>query len=504
MSLPELSAVELRRLIGSRQISPVELMDACIQRIEKLNPAINAICATDFDGARASAKLAEAAVMRGDSLGLLHGLPLGVKDLQDTKGLLTTYGNIGLRGNIPKADNSLITRLRASGAIVTAKTNVPDMGAGANSRNPVWGATGNPFNPKLNAGGSSGGSAAALATDMLPICTGSDTGGSLRIPAALCGVVGMRPSPGMVPNDARPLGWSVISVLGPMGRNVADTAMLYAASTGSDPMDPLAFPVDASTLWPVKQLDLSKLRVGYTEDFGVCIVDQEIRRTFRKKIAALTPLVARCEPIDLQLGDADRAFDILRAESFVAAFADTWRNHPENLGPNIRANMEISASITLADRAWAHLEQTRISKKFAAAYEHYDLILSPATPLTPFPWTELYATHVDGQLMKNYYQWLALTYVVTLATNPTISLPCGTDEHGMPFGLQISGQLYRDGQLLAAAHAIEQAFIGHPEMDRPKPDISKLQTANPELTSIVTHPPVYSGESGVTSLKTAV
>ncbi len=504
MHLPELSAVELRRLIGNRQISPVELMEACIERIEKINPAINAICATDFDGARAGAKQAEAAVMRGDTLGLLHGLPLGVKDLQDTKGLLTTYGNIGLRGNIPKTDNSLITRLRAAGAIVTAKTNVPDMGAGANSRNPVWGATGNPFNPTLNAGGSSGGSAAALATDMFPICTGSDTGGSLRIPAALCGIVGMRPSPGMVPNDARPLGWSVISVLGPMGRTVADTAMLFAASTGSDPFDPLAFPVDASTIWPIKQLDLSKLRVGFTEDFGVCIVDQEMRRTFRKKVAAIAPLVASCEPIDLQLGEADRAFDILRAESFVAAFAETWKNKPENLGPNIRANMEISASITLADRAWAHLEQTRVCKKFAQAFEQYDLILSPVTPVTPFPWTELYATHVDGKAMKNYYQWLALTYVVTLATNPTISLPCGTDEHGMPFGLQISGRLYSDGNLLAAAHAIEQAFAGNKEMQRPLPDLNALKTAHPELKSIVTHPPVYSGDENVVGMKTAV
>jgi len=504
MSLPELSAVELRRLIGTRQISPVELMQACIDRIERINPAINAICATDFEEARAGAKQAEAAVMRGDALGPLHGLPLGVKDLQDTKGLLTTYGNIGLRGNIPKADNSLITRLRLAGAIVTAKTNVPDMGAGANSRNPVWGATGNPFNPSLNAGGSSGGSAAALATDLLPICTGSDTGGSLRIPAAICGVVGMRPSPGMVANNARPLGWSVISVLGPMGRTVADTAMLYASSTGSDPMDPIAFPVDASSIWPLKQLDLSTLRVGYTEDFGVCIVDQDIRRTFRKKIAEIAPLVARCEPIDLQLGDPDRAFDILRAESFVAAFADTWRNHPETLGPNILANMEISASITLADRAWAHLEQTRIARKFAAAFEQYDLILSPVTPVTPFPWSQLYATHVDGQTMKNYYQWLGLTYVLTLATNPTISLPCGTDEHGMPFGLQISGKLFSDGQLLAASHALEQAFKGSAEMKRPLPDLNKLSHANPELKSIVTHPPVYSAQGHHAEMKTAV
>nr|WP_315431625.1 amidase [uncultured Albidiferax sp.] len=493
--LPETSAVELRRLIGSRQLSPVELMDACIARIEALNPAINAICATDFDRARSAARQAEAQVMRGAPLGPLHGLPLGVKDLQDTAGLLTTYGNVGLRGNVPTADNLLVARLRAAGAIVTAKTNVPDMGAGANSRNPVWGATGNPFNAALNAGGSSGGSAAALAADLLPLCTGSDTGGSLRIPAALCGVVGLRPSPGLVANDARPLGWSVISVLGPMGRTVADTALQFAASVGPDPRDPLSYPVDAAQFWPLKDIDLSRLRIGTTEDFGICIVDPEIRRVFRQRVEAIRPLVAQCEPVDLQLGDADRAFDVLRAESFVAAFADTFRNAPETLGPNVRANVEMAAAITLADRAWAHLEQTRISRRFAKAFEQYDLILAPVTPVSPFPWTELFAGRIDGQDMRNYYHWLGLTYVVTLATNPALSLPCGTDEHGMPFGLQMVGRLHGDAQLLSAAQALEQAFAASPALCRPRPDLQALAQARPELKSIVTHPPLH-GEPG--------
>jgi len=495
-TLPDISAVELRRLIASRQVSPVELMDACISRIENLNPAINAICATDFTRAREAARAAEAQVMRGGPLGPLHGLPLGVKDLQDTAGLLTTYGNIGLRGNVPAKDNALVAKLRAAGAIVTAKTNVPDMGAGANTRNPVWGATGNPFNPALNAGGSSGGSAAALAAGMLPICTGSDTGGSLRIPASLCGVVGLRPSPGLVANDARPLGWSVISVLGPMGRNVADTALLMSASVGPDARDPLSYPVDASAFWPLKSVDLSTLRVGTTEDFGVCIVDPEIRRVFRQRVEAIRPLVASCEPVDLQLGDADRAFDTLRAESFVAAFADTYRKAPETLGPNVRDNMEIAAAITLADRAWAHLEQTRISRRFAKAFEHYDLILAPVTPVTPFPWTELFAGHIDGQAMRNYYHWLGLTYVVTLATNPALALPCGKDEHGMPFGLQVIGRLHGDAQLLAASQALEQVFAGSDSLRRPAPDLQALQAARPELKSIVTHPPEMAGVQG--------
>ncbi|HOB93962.1 MAG TPA: amidase family protein [Aquabacterium sp.] len=215
-----LSAVELRRRIGAKQLSPVELLDACIDRIAALNPHVNAVTATAFERARAEARAAEAAVLRGDRLGLLHGLPLGVKDLEETAGLPTTYRSPIHRANVPAADNGLVARLRAAGAIVTAKTNVPEMGAGANSFNLVWGATGNPFDPRLNAGGSSGGSACALALDLLPVCTGSDTGGSLRIPAAKCGVVGFRPSPGLVPSTRRPLGWSPISVVGPMGRTV--------------------------------------------------------------------------------------------------------------------------------------------------------------------------------------------------------------------------------------------------------------------------------------------
>ncbi|MEP6873355.1 MAG: amidase [Burkholderiales bacterium] len=494
-TLPERSAVELRRLIGSRQLSPVELMDACIARIEALNPAVNAIAATDFERARTSARVAEDDVMRGVPLGPLHGLPLGVKDLQDTAGLLTTYGNAGLRGNVPAHDNSLVARLRAAGAIVTAKTNVPDMGAGANTRNPVWGATGNPFDPALNAGGSSGGSAAALAVDMLPIATGSDTGGSLRIPAALCGVVGMRPSPGLVANDARPLGWSVISVLGPMGRNVSDTALQLAASVGFDARDPLSYPEHGTSFWPLATTDLSTLRVGTTEDFGLCLVDPEIRRVFRARIEAIRPWVASCEPAELQLGDADRAFDTLRAESFVAAFADTYRTAPEMLGPNVRANVEMAAAITLADRAWAHLEQTRIARRFAQAFERFDVILAPTTPVTPFPWTELYAGHIDGQAMRNYYQWLALTYVVTLATNPALSLPCGRDEHGMPFGLQLIGRLRGDAALLGAAQAFEHAFETAPALRRPRPDLERLRMARPELKGIVTHPPMVSGSA---------
>ncbi|MEK7345718.1 MAG: amidase [Pseudomonadota bacterium] len=497
MSLLELSAVELRRQIGEKQLSPVALMQACIDQIETYNPAVNAICATDYERALATAREAEAQVMRGAPLPLLHGLPLGVKDLQATAGLLTTSGNVRLRGHVPEQDVSYVARLRQAGAIVTAKTNTPDMGAGANSRNPVWGATGNPFNPALNAGGSSGGSAAALACDMLPLCTGSDTGGSLRIPSALCGVVGLRPSPGLVANDMRPLGWSAISVLGPMGRDVADTAFMMQASVGPHPMDPLSLGVQHEAFWPVQPADLRQLRVAYTEDFGACAVDPIVRRAFRERVQALSREVAVCEPLDWNLSDGHRCFDVIRAESFFAAFEEVYRTQPETLGPNVRANVEMAASITLADRAWSHLAQTRINRQFQAAFGHYDLILSPVTPLSPFPWTQLYAEVVDGQKQRNYYEWLSLTYMVTLATNPALSLPLGCDEAGMPFGLQLIGPLHRDAQLLRMAAALEQWGQTQPGFSRPRPDMTALQQARPELKSIVTHPPVLSGTTRV-------
>ncbi|RQR51604.1 amidase [Burkholderia sp. Bp9140] len=484
------NAVELRRMIGAKEISPVELLDACIERIEAINPAVNAITATCYDAARDAAKAAERKVLAGERLGLLHGLPLGVKDLEDTAGLLTTYGSPMSRGHVPSRDVVLVERLRAAGAILVGKTNVPELGAGANTRNPVWGATGNPFNPELNAGGSSGGSAVALACDMLPICTGSDTGGSLRIPASKCGVVGFRPSPGLVPNSRRLLGWTPISVVGPMGRDVEETALQLAATAGLSSGDPLSYETDAPGFTALPALDLATLRVGYTEDFGACDVDDDIRALFRSRMSALRKMVRTCEPVDFDLGDVHRAFDVIRAESFVAGLRDAYAREPDALGPNTRANYEIGAAMTLADSAWAHAEQTRIFGRFQRAFERYDVIVSPTTPVSPFPWRELHATQINGRAQANYYRWLALTYVVTLTTHPAISLPCGVDHAGMPFGLQIVGPFRDDLKTLAVAHAMEQAFAKEPTLRRPRPDLSTLTQANPALKSIVTAPPI--------------
>jgi amidase len=488
-TLPELSAVELRRLIGAREVSPVELLEACLARIERLNPFVNAVTATCFDRAREEARMAERAVLRGEPLGLLHGLPLGVKDLEPTAGLLSTQGTPSLRNHVPAQDIELVARLRRAGAIVAGKTNVPEMGAGANSRNPVWGATGNPFNPNLNAGGSSGGSAAALALDLLPLCTGSDTGGSLRIPASKCGVVGFRPSPGVVPSVRKSLGWSPISVVGPMGRTVADACLQLAASAGPHAGDPLSYPLDPLAFLQPGMADLSRLRVAWTDDFDCCDVDPGVRAAFRARIDAIRPLVAACDPVRLQLGEVHRCFDILRAEAFVAGMRATYERDPASLGPNPRTNYEMGARMSLADVAWAQSEQTRVLQRFQRVFDDHDVLLSPTTPVSPFPWIQPHAGVIDGRPQDNYYRWLALTYVVTLTTHPAISLPCGVDAAGMPFGLQVVGRFRGDLPLLGAAAALESAFARTTALRRPRPDVARLRAADPPLRSIVTAAP---------------
>ena len=505
-ALMALSAREVLQRFADQKLTPSEYLAACLERISQINPKINALTAIDAERAVAEAVQATGRWRAGTPKGLLDGLPIGVKDLQNTKGLLTTHGSIAARGNVPDRDLPMVARLRAAGAIVLAKTNVPELGAGGNSRNPVWGATGNPFDPNLIAGGSSGGSAAALAAELLPLCTGSDTGGSLRIPAALCGIVGYRPSVDVIAHPTRPLGWSGISVLGPMARTIDDAILMLGICQGYDPDDPLSIAGAPDRFATLPDIRLKDLRIGYSPDFGGAAIAPEIRQTFMERIDLIRPHVRDCRPADLSLGEMDRCFDILRAESFLSAFAEALERTPEAFGPHIATNVALGRSFTLADRGWAHSEQTRILRRFNALMQSFDVILLPTAPISPFPWTQSHAQVIDGQEMDIYYRWLALAYRGSLAGGPAITLPCGRDSSGMPFGMQMLGPVRGDQALLASARAFEQLFAQSPTTARPRPDLEATLPSRIDLRSIVTHPPQLDGHGPRAALriKTAV
>ncbi len=473
--LCDLGAVELRRRIGAKEISPVELLDSCIARTEAVDGAVNAMVARDFERARKTAQAAERAVVAGTPLGALHGLPVGVKDLNATEGLRTTQGSLLYQDHVPAADERMVAALRAAGGIVFGKTNTPEFGAGANTKNRVYGATGNPFDPERTCGGSSGGSAVALATGMVPLATGSDLGGSLRTPAGFCGVVGIRPTPGTVPVEARPVGLSPLSVQGPMGRSVADAALLLSAQAAHDRRDPFSRALDPALLRGPRQVDLSSLRVGVTEDLGLAAVDDGIRKVFRARMARIAPLFGACETRDPDLGPGHEIFEILRAVLFVAAHKERLERHRDRLGPNVIDNTERGLRYSLADVAWAHVEQAKTYRRFLALMEAFDVLICPACSVPPFPHAQLYVEKINGKKMDTYMRWLAISYGVTLTSHPVVALPCGRDDSGLPFGIQVIGRMGGDARLIDIAHSLETALAADAELARPLPDLDKLK-----------------------------
>jgi amidase len=483
----DLSAVEARRLIGRKALSPVELMESCLARIAAVDHAVNAFSTLDADGARAGAREAEAAVMRGgDGLGPLHGLPVGIKDLEETAGLRTTWGSPIFRDHVPAEDCGIVARVRAAGGVVIGKTNVPEFGLGANTRNRVHGATGNPFDPTRTAAGSSGGSAVALATGMAPLCTGSDTGGSLRNPAAFCGIVGYRPSPGLVPAERRAHGWTPISVLGPMARDVPDTALLLSAIASDDAMDPLAYTLHArpvrgrpALFHPMRGMDTAGLRLAWSEDFGQALVERVVRDAFRARVAALAPLFREAAPAHPDVSGGDEAFEVTRAAGVLSAHLERVRTRPQDCGPNMHANVEEGLRYSLQDYARAAASQTRIYRGFQRFFERHDVLVTPAITVSPRPWRELYPAEIDGAPVRTYFHWLALAYYVSLVGHPAVCLPMGLDERGMPFGLQIVGPRGGDAFVLSVAAAVEEAFAADPALRRPVPDLGALRAAPP-------------------------
>ena len=473
-SLCDTGAVELRRLIGSKKISPVDLLTACRERVEAIDPVLNAIPHTCWERAQTEAQAAETAVVRGLPLGPLHGLPVVVKDTQLTEGLRTTFGSPIYADNVPTADERMVSVIRAAGAIVVGKSNVPEFGAGANSTNPVYGVTSNPYDVARTCGGSSGGSAVALATSMVPLATGSDTGGSLRVPAALCGVVGMRPTPGLVPRGGRSAGWTPISVYGPIARNVEEAALMLSVIAGTDPTDPLSNPVDAAAFRDPPKVDLSSLRVAFSEDLNFAPVEAAQRGALRRSVLSLEDCFASLCEASPPLNDADQIFEVIRAGQFVSGLMHEYRDNRELLGPNLVENLEQALTYSFEDLAMAQAAHSALYRRFLVFMEDYDILLSPVTGVGAFAKDELFPESIEGKAVRTYFHWLAPAYGITLTAHPAISIPCGTDEMGMPFGLQVVACRGEDKRLLGIAAALEAQIASDRRFEQPKLDLDRL------------------------------
>ncbi len=465
----DLPAVTARRLIGAKRLSPVELLESCLKRIEATNKTYNSIVAMDEKAARKSAKQAEAQVMRGDELGLLHGLPLGVKDLQSTAGLRTTWGSLLYKDHVPKEDDAHVAQVRSHGPIILAKTNTPEFGAGANTRNRVYGATGNPFDPEKTCAGSSGGSAVALALGQVTLATGSDYGGSLRTPAAFCGITGFRPSPGVVPSPERAIGLSPFPVTGPMGRSVADAHLLLKAQMGVDPRDPYSSDNAFRIPEMLGAIDLGGITAAISTDLGCCPVDEDIARTFQSKVKTFSGVFAEAQYRDPDLTGVHEVFETYRGIYFVGAHGERLANHRDLLDRNVIDNTERGLKITASEVAKAGVEQAKIYKRFLSMFDEVDVLICPAAAVSPFPHSQLFIDEINGEKMPTYMRWLALSYALTTVLPASAVIPCGLDAHGMPFGIQVAGPNGSDALVLEVAHALEQILAENVDTQRPIP-----------------------------------
>ncbi|MCP3989137.1 MAG: amidase [Actinomycetia bacterium] len=477
----ELDASEARRLIGQGELSPVELLDACLTQTDAIDPAVNAMVVRADERARAEAAAAADAVARGDELGPLHGLPVAIKDLQATAGIPTTLGAEANADHVPTVDAGIVARVRQAGGIVVGKTNVPERSIGANTVNRLFGATGNPFDPQLTCGGSSGGSAVVLAAEMVPLATGSDHGGSLRIPACYCGVVGHRSTPGVVPFEERTITQTFYSVQGPMGRTVGDSALLLSAIAGRNRRDPMSFPLDNTAFATLNEIDLSTLRVGVSEDLGGVLVSESVRATFRQRVERMASLVGSCVELDIDLRAAADVDWRLRSDVFAVQYQREAESWDEGFNPNIRRTYESALATPMEVIAAGRRTQMELYQHFQAQFDQVDIVICPGVSVSPFPWRQLYPMEIDGAPVENYMAWLALTASITVVGHPVTALPCGLDDHGLPFGLQLIGPAYDDHRLLSMAQGFETAFAADGVMSRPRPDFSRLRTETPDL-----------------------
>jgi amidase len=455
-------AVAIAGMLRRREVSAREVVSAHIARVEAYDPVINAIVTRTFDTALDRAAAADEALTKGRPLGLLHGLPVAHKDLADTAGVRTTYGSPIFATNVPRHDALVVQRMAEAGAISLGKTNVPEFGAGSHTVNAVFGATRNPYHHGRSPGGSSGGAAAALAARLIALADGTDLGGSLRNPASFCNVVGLRPSPGRVP------GWpfknvaDMFSVVGPMGRTVADVALLLTVLSGPDPRVPLALDQpppaisDPAQIRTVLDRDLDGVRVAWSTDLGLP-VQPEVLAALAPAKQVLADLGCRVTDAMPDLSGADEVFRTFRAFAFATSRADLLATHPDLIGHNVTWNIQRGLELTTADLSRATMLRAELAERVSAFFAHVDVLACPVSQVAPFDVALDWVHEINGRPLRTYLDWMASCYLISATGLPAVSVPAGFTAAGLPVGLQLVGKRRGDWDLLAVAHAFESA-----------------------------------------------
>jgi len=454
-------ACRLRQHLRDRTLSPVDVAEACLEQITCHNPVLNAVVTLNdrlLDEARA---LAQEPVQ-----GMLYGLPVGLKDTTDTRGLRTTFGSVALKNNTPARDALVVRHLKAQGALVLGKTNTSTFAAGAVTWNAVFGHTRNPWNTALTPGGSTGGGAAALAAGMVALADGTDLGGSLRIPAAFCGVVGIRPTAGQVPMYPTPDVWDTLSVAGGMGRTAEDVALFLQATALSAPecaVNPPNGRIDYLTA--VHQGPRADLRLAWCPDPSGIGIESDVLNPCLEAVRQLNREGWSVEEPVLDLSEAREAFAVLRGHHLLAVHYD--RHHDTRaLGPHLSGNLREAERITSLETAAAVRVRSRLWERMRTLFRRIDCLITPTTAVAPFPVEAPYPDRIDGRTMEKYYDWLAPTSVFSVTGYPAVSVPCGLDARQMPTGLQLIGCPGEEAGLLALAQHIQQLRpIGRPPCD---------------------------------------
>jgi amidase len=455
-----LPALKVRDLIRRKAISPVEVIKTFLSRIERVNPILNAYCTVAPDLALQEAKKAEWMIMKKKDLGPLHGVPLSIKDVTLTAGIRTTFGSKLYENFIPNQDALVVERLKKAGAIILGKTNTPEFAAGGSTFNRVFGITRNPWNPDFNSGGSSGGAAAAIAAGLGPLAEGNDLGGSLRIPASFCGVVGLRPSPGRVPSVPNELCWDPFNVEGPMARTIGDLALMLEVISGPDDRDPISLPEEKKGfLGAVKNPSIKGFRVAWGRNLNLTPVNHEVLQITQAAAKMFLRLGGRVEEKAPDFEGVRETALIYRGLRYVSLYQDRLEDteFKSLVNPLVIGNVEQGLKFSIRDLARAERQRSDLWQRVKAFFDETDLLLTPTVPIPPFPAERVFPTEVNGKPMENYIDWVMLTYAFSVLGLPALSVPCGFTQKGLPVGLQIIARRNGEAILLKAAAAFENA-----------------------------------------------